>query len=191
MSIAASTVVLPSGGERRLVDRRREPAAQRSLVVDDGCDVRAGYRSLDHATRVTLLTWLPLTRGELAILENGLLVQAPPDAVSLLFRPPTIWSLADASLSLPGGPTARERRPGTCVAFAPAPAGSRRSSRSPGCRGRAPRSRPGAGRWIATRRRARTPPSDSSRALRRAISSVAPDGVWRCTDDNGRRAVDH
>jgi hypothetical protein len=97
MSIAASTLTLHRYAERRLADRRRELAsAPRPLVVDGGCDVRAGYLPVDHATRVALLLWLPLSTGELAALEDGLDVEAPADAVSLLLRPPTIWSLADA-----------------------------------------------------------------------------------------------
>jgi hypothetical protein len=66
------------------------------LVTDEGCDVRVGHTRVKEDVRVALLAWLPPAPGELAVLEGGLLAEAPADAVALLLRPPLIWSLHEA-----------------------------------------------------------------------------------------------
>ena len=87
---------------------RRAPAAERverrlqsviPLVVDDGCDVR--LRGLRHAdaVRVSLLEWLPLTRGDLLVYEGGLHRDTSADALAALVRPPTIWTTSEALLA--------------------------------------------------------------------------------------------
>lgn len=68
----------------------------RPLVGDAGCDVRPGRAVVGPAERAALLAWLPLTHRELAVLEGGLFADAPGDAIALLVRPPTIWSLDEA-----------------------------------------------------------------------------------------------
>ena len=70
----------------RLHDRGRE----RTLVVDEGCDVRGLGPAADEA-RSALLAWLPPTRADLVLFEGGLCADDPLDALALLLRPPTIW----------------------------------------------------------------------------------------------------
>jgi hypothetical protein len=82
---------------RRLADRRREPRSpQRSLVVDNGCDVRAGHARLEPGTVLALLSWLPLTDGDLVPVESERETLDPVAAVALVLRPPTIWSPLEA-----------------------------------------------------------------------------------------------
>ncbi len=68
-------------------------------IVDGGCDVRAGQVRIDRALRASLLRWLPLTETDIALYENGLFGLDPAGAVTLLVRPPTVWSLAEALLA--------------------------------------------------------------------------------------------
>ncbi len=94
---------------------RLGPAGQWDLplVIDGGCDVRVGRRRVGGAERQALLRWLPLTRRELGALEEGLFRDDPRDAVTLLVRPPTIWSLREALLAerlLPRGPSFEPER---------------------------------------------------------------------------------
>jgi hypothetical protein len=70
-----------------------------SLVRDGGCDVRLGRVSVGMVARAALLEWLPLARRELAVYEGGLFEDEPAHAITLLVRPPTIWSLDDARLA--------------------------------------------------------------------------------------------
>ncbi len=67
-----------------------------SLIVDGGCDVRIGRSAVTDPVRAVLLEWLPLSRIDLAVYEGGLFRRAPANALSLLVRPPTIWSIDEA-----------------------------------------------------------------------------------------------
>src|SRR5262249_11379498 len=69
------------------------------VVVDGGCDVRVGGVVLGARARVALLAWLPLAPFELAPFEGGLFSNDPAQALALLLRPPTIWSLEEARLA--------------------------------------------------------------------------------------------
>jgi len=86
-----------SASGRRVADRRSEARApQRSLVVDQGCDVRAGHVRLEPAAVLALLAWLPLTHGDLAPVEARAELLDPVAALALVLRPPTIWSAREA-----------------------------------------------------------------------------------------------
>ncbi len=63
------------------------------LICDEGCDVRI---AAGGEVRESLLEWLPLSRVDLAAYEGGLFAADPAGALTLLLRPPTIWSLEDA-----------------------------------------------------------------------------------------------
>ena len=67
-----------------------------SLVVDGGCDVRIGAGVVTDRVRTHLLEWLPLAPGDLAVYEGGLFRRSPADALTLLVRPPAIWSIDEA-----------------------------------------------------------------------------------------------
>jgi len=97
MSIAAlEPLATPTAG-RRLADRRREARSPpRSLVVDHGCDVRAGHARLEPPTVLALLAWLPLTDADLAPVEADHDRLDPIGALALILRPPTIWSPLEA-----------------------------------------------------------------------------------------------
>ena len=105
---------------RRLGDRRREPRGpQRSLVVDQGCDVRVGHVRIEPRTVLALLEWLPLTHGDLTQLERDeVFLLDRLAALALVLRPPTIWSCGRRARRPPTPP--RGTRP-----VAGAPAGAR------------------------------------------------------------------
>ena len=86
----------PRQAGRRLGDLRRDPPrSRRSLVVDHGCDVRVAHARLEPAEVLALLEWLPLAYDDLALVERRGLVD-PAAALSLVLRPPTIWTAVDA-----------------------------------------------------------------------------------------------
>jgi len=92
MAIADLEWPVSKGAERRL--RSVTP-----LIVDDGCDVRLrGGRHAD-VVRVALLEWLPLTRGDLLVVELEDGRDTPVDALATLVRPPTIWRAGEALLA--------------------------------------------------------------------------------------------
>jgi len=86
---------------QRIVDGWSVPRRDRwpSLITDGGCDVRIGDSVVTGAVRAALLDWVPLSGNELAVYEGGLFREAPAHALSLLLRPPTIWSLAEALIA--------------------------------------------------------------------------------------------
>jgi hypothetical protein len=92
--------LIACGAKRRshIVRRWRAQCddGSRSLVTDNGCSVRIGRDAAVDPVRCALLEWLPLTHLDLAIYDGGLFREAPADSLSLLIRPPTVWSLADA-----------------------------------------------------------------------------------------------
>ncbi len=83
-----------------------------SLVVDGGCDVRIGTRVVTDRVRTLLLEWLPLAPGDLAVYEGGLFRRSPADALTLLVRPPAIWSIDEAVAAGRLTPRGRPVRPG-------------------------------------------------------------------------------
>ena len=58
--------------------------------------MRIGDSVVTGAVRVALLDWLPLSRTDLAVYETGLFRDAPANVLTLLVRPPTIWSIDEA-----------------------------------------------------------------------------------------------
>ena len=80
---------------RRFGDYRRED--ERPLAVDNGCAVQIGGVWIAGSDALELLEWLPLSTADLATIERGSFEQDPLAAVALLIRPPTIWSLDEAS----------------------------------------------------------------------------------------------
>jgi len=94
---------------QRIIDSWSVPHRDRwpSLITDGGCDVRIGDSVVTGAVRVALLDWVPLSSSDLAVYEGGLFREAPAHALSLLLRPPTIWSLAEVLIAdrfFPRGP---------------------------------------------------------------------------------------
>ena len=87
--------------QRRIVDgwRTHRCESDAPLVTDEGCDVRVARSSVGERARIALLAWLPLVPAELAVFEGGLLRESPAEAVSLLLRPPLIWSLHETLLA--------------------------------------------------------------------------------------------
>ena len=83
---------------QRIVDSWSSPHKNLwpSLISDGGCDVRIGDSVVTGAVRVALLDWLPLSRTDLAVYETGLFRDAPANVLTLLVRPPTIWSIDEA-----------------------------------------------------------------------------------------------
>lgn len=104
---SATAWLIGEGLETLDPDRRRDVrqgwSAYRDhgprLVGDGGCDVRLGRAAVGPTERAALLEWLPLTERELAVYDGGLFEDAPPRAIALLLRPPTIWPLAEALLA--------------------------------------------------------------------------------------------
>jgi hypothetical protein len=77
------------------------------MIADGGCDVVIGGAVVTGAVRMALLEWLPLSRDDLAVYEGGLFRDVPANALTLLVRPPTIWSIDEAVVAgrlFPGGP---------------------------------------------------------------------------------------
>ena len=52
-----------------------------------------------EAVRVALLDWLPLSPADLAVYEGGLFRETPARSLTLLVRPPTIWSIDEAVIA--------------------------------------------------------------------------------------------
>lgn len=104
---ASVTAWILSDGLRRLAaaDRERVLDSWRSrpredvgvLVTDGGCAVGIGGVEVRGPLRLALLRWLPLAGAELAVYESGLFRDTPADALTLLLRPPTIWSMVEAA----------------------------------------------------------------------------------------------
>jgi hypothetical protein len=102
---SAATWILAKGLRRLDPDRRRHilggwcaprrptPA---SVIVDGGCDVRIRGSAVTGAVRSSLLEWLPLVRLDLEVYDGGLFEDEPASAVTLLLRPPTIWTVDEA-----------------------------------------------------------------------------------------------
>ena len=90
--------VLATRDRQRIVDSWGVPRRNLcpSLVTDGGCDVRIRHAVIAGAARVALLDWLPLSRTDLAVYETGLFRGTPVRALTLLVRPPTIWSIDEA-----------------------------------------------------------------------------------------------
>ena len=115
-SASATTWILEGGlklldprERRRIVDSWSVPHRNRwpSLITDGGCDVRISDTVVTGAVRVALLDWLPLSGNDLAVYEAGLFREAPANALTLLLRPPTIWSIDEALIAdhhFPRGP---------------------------------------------------------------------------------------
>jgi hypothetical protein len=77
------------------------------IVADGGCDVRIGGSGVSGAERTAMLRWLPLSRTDFAVYESGLFRESPAEALTLLVRPPTVWSIDEAIAAdrlLPRGP---------------------------------------------------------------------------------------
>jgi hypothetical protein len=94
---------------QRIVDGWGVPHRDRSpsLITDGGCDVRIGDSAVTGVVRGALLDWVPLSDNDLAVYEGGLFREAPANALTLLLRPPTIWSIDEALISdhlFPRGP---------------------------------------------------------------------------------------
>jgi hypothetical protein len=117
-STPSEWIVARGGGlegsvQRRLVEWWSAEASERPVVVDDGCDVRAGAAHVSEDARRALLRWLPLSHRELVVLEAGVLRGDPACAVGLLVRPPTVWPLAAARAGAsrhPRGPSFESSR---------------------------------------------------------------------------------
>jgi hypothetical protein len=78
-----------------------------SMIADGGCDVLIGGAVVTGAVRMALIEWLPLSRDDLAVYEGGLFRDVPAKALTLLVRPPTIWSIDEAAIAdslFPRGP---------------------------------------------------------------------------------------
>lgn len=75
---------------------RPDPGNATPLVIDNGCDVRIGRNLATGRLRLALLRWLPFSATDIAVLDDGLFADAPADALALVVRPPTIWSLREA-----------------------------------------------------------------------------------------------
>ena len=86
---------------RRIVGSWSVPHGNRwpSLITDGGCDVRISDAVVTGAVRVALLDWVPLSGDDLAVYEAGLFGEAPANALTLLLRPPTIWSIEEALIA--------------------------------------------------------------------------------------------
>ena len=70
-----------------------------SLIADGGCDVRLRGSAHADAVRAALLEWLPLSQADLAVYEGGLFHDTPARSLTLLVRPPTIWSIDEAVIA--------------------------------------------------------------------------------------------
>lgn len=98
--IAEGLAAVDPDAAARIVEgwRLHSPDLQ-PLVTDEGCDIRVGGVRAGGAVRTALLEWLPLTSSDLAVYEGGLFQRDPAGAVTLLVRPPTVWSLDEAALA--------------------------------------------------------------------------------------------
>jgi hypothetical protein len=92
-------------GRRRRLDRPRP------LIVDQGCGVQIGGTLLEGAERAAALLWLPLAPDELVLYERGLFRDRPLQSLSLLLRPPTIWSEDEVMAAERRFPRGRRFRP--------------------------------------------------------------------------------
>jgi hypothetical protein len=107
--VAEGLKLLDPAGRQRVVAGWRGPRRNRrpSLIADSGCDVLVDGTVVTGAVRTAILEWLPLSRTDLAVYEGGLFRRAPANALTLLVRPPTIWSIEEAVIAdglFPGGP---------------------------------------------------------------------------------------
>jgi hypothetical protein len=93
--------LLDPAERQRVVDRWRIPrqGSSASLIADGGCDVLIGGAVVTGAVRMALIEWLPLSRDDLAVYEGGLFRDVPANALTLLVRPPTIWSIDEAVIA--------------------------------------------------------------------------------------------
>jgi hypothetical protein len=101
--------LLAPAERQRIVDSWRVPRQGRwaSMIADGGCDVLISGAVVTGAVRTAILEWLPLSRADLAAYEGGLFRDCPANALTLLVRPPTIWSIDEAVIAdslFPGGP---------------------------------------------------------------------------------------
>lgn len=96
--LAAGMELLDSRERMRIVDAWSAPQRNGwpSLITDGGCGARVGAATVTGALRVALLHWAPLAGDDLAVYETGLFREAPANALALLVRPPTIWSVEEA-----------------------------------------------------------------------------------------------
>ena len=107
-SASATTWILEKGlkllgarERRRIVESWSvlQSSGRPSLIIDGGCDVRIGDTVVTGAVRVALLAWARLSGNDLAVYEAGLFRDAPANALTLLVRPPTIWSIEEALIA--------------------------------------------------------------------------------------------
>ncbi len=106
---ASATTWILEGGLKLLATRERQRIVDSwsvphrnlcpSLVTDGGCDVRIRDAVVTGVVRVALLDWLSLSRTDLAVYETGLFRGTPVRALTLLVRPPTIWSIDEALIA--------------------------------------------------------------------------------------------
>ncbi len=111
--------VLDPAARRRIIDgwRTYRSRSGSTIVVDEGCDVEIGPIGADSRTRGALLEWLRVAPDELAVYEGGLFRHAPAAALTLLLRPPTIWSIEDALTARACVPAGLEFTPGRFAAL--------------------------------------------------------------------------
>jgi hypothetical protein len=107
--------LLDPAERQRVVDSWRIPRkdSRPSIIADGGCDVLVGGAVVTGAVRMALIEWLPLSRTDLAVHEGGLFRDVPANALTLLVRPPTIWSIDEAVIAdslFPRGPLFEPRR---------------------------------------------------------------------------------
>jgi len=93
--------LLDRGERQSIVDSWRVPHrdSRASMIADGGCDVLISGAIVTGAARVALLEWLPLSHTDLAVYEGGLFRECPANALTLLVRPPTIWSTDEAVIA--------------------------------------------------------------------------------------------
>jgi hypothetical protein len=99
--VEAGLKPLEPAERRRIVASWHVPRQDRraSMIADEGCNVLIGGVVATGAVRIAILEWLPLSCTDLAVYEGGLFRDLPANALALLVRPPTIWSIDEAVIA--------------------------------------------------------------------------------------------